>query len=131
MIFFSILLFISDYYSVTSFLSQQIDRNGNLWILSDRLPVFMYSQLDLHDYNFRILTGSTEELIIGTVCGLPSTYSTTTIYDHRDHMDHMDHFNHIDHKDHIAPRITGSSAGFIKIEIITVMLLICLSKALV
>lgn len=113
------------------FLSRQIDRNGNLWVLSDRLPVFMYSQLDLHDYNFRILTGSAEELIMGTVCGStsPSFYPTTTMYDHRDHMDHMDHINHIDHKDHVAPRIRNS-AGFVKIEIVT-MMLICLSKALV
>ncbi|TGZ53553.1 Protein yellow [Temnothorax longispinosus] len=113
----------------------KVDRNGNLWILSDRLPVFMYSQLDLHDYNFRILMGSTQELIIGTVCGSTSftPYSTTSIYDHRDHIDHMDHNNHIDHRDHtmsLTPRI-GNSAGFVKTEIATMMLLICLSKALV
>lgn len=96
----------------------------------------MYSQLDLRDYNFRILTGSTEELIMGTVCSSmsPSIYSTTSMYDHRDHMDHMDHMdhiNHIDHRDHLAPRINGSSAGSVKIEIVTMLLLICLSKALV
>lgn len=119
---------------VTTSLLLQIDRNGNLWILSDRLPVFMYSQLDLHDYNFRILTGSTEELIRGTVCeSTSSTYSTTTIYNHRDHMDHMDHNNHIDHRDHtmsLTPRI-GNSASFIKTEIATMMLLTCLSKAFI
>ncbi|KYN03197.1 Protein yellow [Cyphomyrmex costatus] len=102
----------------------KIDRNGNLWILSDRLPIFMYSQLDLHDYNFRILMGSTEQLIMGTVCDSTSPFTTTTIYDHRDHMDHMDHINNrIDHKDHtmsLTPRI-GNSAGFIKIEIATML----------
>ncbi|XP_039313570.1 protein yellow isoform X2 [Solenopsis invicta] len=114
----------------------KVDRNGNLWVLSDRLPIFMYSQLDLHDYNFRILMGSTEELIMGTVCGSTSfsTYSTTTRmydpYDHRDH-DHHDHMNHIDHKDHTMPRIYGNSAGSVKTEIATMMLLTCLSKALV
>ncbi|XP_077276653.1 L-dopachrome tautomerase yellow-b [Temnothorax americanus] len=113
----------------------KVDRNGKLWILSDRLPVFMYSQLDLHDYNFRILMGSTQELIMGTICGSTSftPYSTTSIYDHRDHIDHMDHNNHIDHRDNtmsLTPRI-GNSAGFVKTEIATMMLLICLSKALV
>ncbi|KYN15548.1 hypothetical protein ALC57_12227 [Trachymyrmex cornetzi] len=94
----------------------------------------MYSQLDLRDYNFRILMGSTEQLIMGTVCD--STYTTTTIYNHRDHMDHMDHIDHInriDHKDHtmsLTPRI-GNSANFMKIEIATVLLLTCLSKALI
>lgn len=80
--------------------------------------------------------GSTEELIMGTVCGSTSfsTYSTTTRmydpYDHRDH-DHHDHMNHIDHKDHTMPRIYGNSAGSVKTEIATMMLLTCLSKALV
>ncbi|XP_029668452.1 protein yellow-like isoform X2 [Formica exsecta] len=112
----------------------KIDRNGNLWVLSDRLPVFMYSQLDLQDYNFRILTGSAEELIMGTVCASTSssTYSTTMMHDHRDHMGHMDH------KDHMmtTPRIDGrsNSASFMKLEsstLVTTMLLTFLIKAFV
>lgn len=135
---FFVLLLTFNYYIMTSFLLRQVDRNGNLWVLSDRLPIFMYSQLDLQDYNFRILTGSTEELIMGTVCGSmsSSTYSTTTIYDHRDHMnhmDHMDHMNHIDHNDHMLSTKSrlGNSAVSVKTEIVTVMLLTCLSKVLV
>lgn len=68
---------------------------------------------------------------MNTVCESTSIYSTTTMHDHRDHMDHI---NHIDHKDHmmsITPRIIGSSAGSVKTEIAIVMLLICLSKALI
>ncbi|KAI4488668.1 hypothetical protein M0802_011376 [Mischocyttarus mexicanus] len=44
------------------------DRNGNIWILSDRLQNFMYAHLDPNDYNYRILVGSTKDLIVGTVC---------------------------------------------------------------
>ncbi|XP_011251659.1 protein yellow [Camponotus floridanus] len=114
----------------------KIDRNGNLWVLSDRLPVFMYSQLDPQDYNFRVLTGSTEELIMGTVCASmsSSTYSTTIMHDHRDHMDHMDH------KDHMmstTPRIDGrfkNSANFMKIKpsiLVTTILLTFLIEAFI
>lgn len=112
-----------------SCLHWQIDRNGNLWVLSDRLPIFMYSHLDLQDFNFRILVGSTEELIMGTVCAmnLSPIYSTTMMHDHRDHMGHMDHTGHMS----TTPRITArfNSASSIKIEpVFLMMLLSCLIK---
>lgn len=46
----------------------KVDRDGNMWVLSDRLPTFLYSHLDPDDYNFRILTGSTAAAIKGTAC---------------------------------------------------------------
>ncbi|KAG7208906.1 hypothetical protein KM043_015087 [Ampulex compressa] len=55
----------------------KVDRNGNLWVLSDRLPAFMYSHLDPDDYNFRILTGPTKDVIRGTVCSMEEQSSTT------------------------------------------------------
>jgi len=81
----------------------QIDRNGNLWVLTDRLPVFMYSHLDLQDYNFRILTGSGADLIMGTACAATSSPSFTTrmMHDHMEHMDHVDHMDHMDHTNHL------------------------------
>ncbi|XP_015597382.1 protein yellow [Cephus cinctus] len=48
----------------------KIDQNGNIWVLSDRLPVFMYSELNPEEYNFRILTGSAREAVQGTVCSM-------------------------------------------------------------
>ncbi|KOC64617.1 Protein yellow [Habropoda laboriosa] len=62
----------------------KIDQSGNIWVLSDRLPTFMYSHLDPEDYNFRILTGSAREAIKDTVCSMnppttanrPSNFST-------------------------------------------------------
>ncbi|XP_055294951.1 protein yellow [Sitodiplosis mosellana] len=46
----------------------KIDRNGNVWVLSDRLPVFIYKKLNPNEFNYRILTGKVSELILGTPC---------------------------------------------------------------
>ena len=46
----------------------KVDGNGNLWVLSDRLPIFMYSRLDQNDVNFRILTASVSDAILETAC---------------------------------------------------------------
>lgn len=46
----------------------KLDVNGNLWVLSDRLPVFMYSTLDPQQYNYRVLTGKSSDVIKGTPC---------------------------------------------------------------
>ncbi|XP_012244008.1 protein yellow isoform X2 [Bombus impatiens] len=59
----------------------KIDRNGNIWILSDRLPTFMYSRLDPEDYNFRIVMGSVKEAIKGTVCSMNPTSTTNNPHD--------------------------------------------------
>lgn len=46
----------------------KVDSKGNLWVLSDRLPTFMYKELDKNDINFRILTATVEDAIRGTAC---------------------------------------------------------------
>lgn len=46
----------------------KVDSNGNLWVLSDRLPQFMYQSLDSEDVNFRILTAGVQDAIRGTAC---------------------------------------------------------------
>lgn len=46
----------------------KIDKNGNLWVLSDRLPTFIYKGLNSNEFNYRILTGKVSELILGTPC---------------------------------------------------------------
>lgn len=46
----------------------KVDSNGNLWVLSDRLPTFMYKQLDYNDVNFRVLTATVQDAITGTAC---------------------------------------------------------------
>lgn len=46
----------------------KVDAKGNLWVLSDRLPKFMYESLDPEDVNFRVLTASVKDAIMGTAC---------------------------------------------------------------
>ncbi|XP_014486921.1 PREDICTED: protein yellow-like [Dinoponera quadriceps] len=41
---------------------------GMLWIMSDRMPIFLLSTLNYTDVNFRILTTSVQEAVAGTVC---------------------------------------------------------------
>ncbi|NP_001154989.1 yellow-b isoform X1 [Nasonia vitripennis] len=56
----------------------KIDRNGTIWVLSDRLPAFMYHTLDPNDYNFRILAGTVREAVQGTICSMGMSDRTTT-----------------------------------------------------
>lgn len=44
-----------------------VDKNGNLFILSNRMPVYMFSALK-PETNYRIMMGSTKKLIKGTPC---------------------------------------------------------------
>lgn len=46
----------------------KVDREGNIWVLSDRMPIFIYSQLNATQYNYRILNGKVSDLILGTAC---------------------------------------------------------------
>nr|XP_022906567.1 L-dopachrome tautomerase yellow-f2-like [Onthophagus taurus] len=46
----------------------KVDFDGNLWALSDKLPMFLYDKLDPDVVNFRVLTGSVKEAIQGTTC---------------------------------------------------------------
>jgi Major royal jelly protein len=45
----------------------KIDGEGNIYVLSDRMPLFLYSSLK-PEYNYRILTGKTSDLVSGTPC---------------------------------------------------------------
>lgn len=46
----------------------RVDGAGRLYVLSNRLPVFMFKTLKPTDYNFRILIGNTRDLVRGTPC---------------------------------------------------------------
>lgn len=46
----------------------RIDGDGNLLVLSNRMPVFMFSTLNAEEHNFRIMMGKTSEIIKGTPC---------------------------------------------------------------
>ncbi|KAF5293573.1 hypothetical protein FQA39_LY03058 [Lamprigera yunnana] len=46
----------------------KVDANDNLWVLSDKLPIFRYSRLNESDVNFRILTAPVADAIRNTSC---------------------------------------------------------------
>lgn len=46
----------------------KVDANRNLWVLSDRMPVFLFKSLNPQEFNYRILTGKVDDLIQGTPC---------------------------------------------------------------
>ncbi|KAH8375724.1 hypothetical protein KR093_003134 [Drosophila rubida] len=46
----------------------KVDKDGSLWVLSDRMPTYLYKELDYTTVNYRILTGKNTDLIKGTPC---------------------------------------------------------------
>lgn len=50
-------------YNINIFNPQQ-----GVWVLSNRLPVYLYSQLNFNDINFRIQRASVREAVMGTAC---------------------------------------------------------------
>ncbi|XP_070151673.1 yellow-y [Polyergus mexicanus] len=52
-----------------------------LWIISDRMPIFLLSTLNYTDVNFRILTTPVQAAIAGTVCdNMPLKYISNQIW---------------------------------------------------
>lgn len=50
----------------------QIDRDGDVWIMTNRLPIFVYSQLNPNEYNFRLWRVSTRDSIVSnSICQNP------------------------------------------------------------
>lgn len=50
----------------------KIDQNRNVWVMSDRMPVFLITELDYSDINFRIYMAPLDTLVAGTVCDVNS-----------------------------------------------------------
>ncbi|XP_054276546.1 protein yellow-like [Macrosteles quadrilineatus] len=46
----------------------RVDSLRTLWVISDRMPVHLFSSLNYTDYNFRVFFSPIEPLIAGTVC---------------------------------------------------------------
>lgn len=59
----------------------KVDNNGTLWVLSDRMPIFLYKQLDPKQFNYRILRAKTSEIIQGTPCAIWARANRMTITD--------------------------------------------------
>ncbi|XP_053657921.1 protein yellow [Anopheles marshallii] len=46
----------------------KIDEEEQVWVISDRMPVFLIADLDYSDVNFRIFSAPLSTLVAGTVC---------------------------------------------------------------
>ncbi|XP_055857826.1 protein yellow [Episyrphus balteatus] len=48
----------------------KVDRQvrQGVWVMSNRLPIYLYSKLDYSDVNFRILRANVEDAVAGTIC---------------------------------------------------------------
>ncbi|XP_037820661.1 L-dopachrome tautomerase yellow-f2, partial [Lucilia sericata] len=46
----------------------KIDAEGTIWVLSDKMPTYLYKELDPAAVNYRVLMGNNKELIKGTTC---------------------------------------------------------------
>lgn len=52
----------------------KFDQSGNVWVISDRMPVFLEADLDFNDVNFRIYSASVSDMVRGTVCEVAPTF---------------------------------------------------------
>lgn len=48
----------------------KVDNQSRLWVLSDRLQKYLYSELDANEVNFRILTATVQDAIDHTACDI-------------------------------------------------------------
>ncbi|XP_049278861.1 L-dopachrome tautomerase yellow-f2-like [Anopheles funestus] len=46
----------------------RVDSNGDLWVISNRLPIWIYSELNRTEVNYRIWRQSASRAIAGTIC---------------------------------------------------------------
>lgn len=46
----------------------KVDHAGKLWVLTDKLPVYLYKELKPEVVNYRIFSGKAKEVVKGTVC---------------------------------------------------------------
>lgn len=48
----------------------KVDYNDNLWILSNKMPIWMYDKLDANEVNFRIFSAPVVDAISHTACDI-------------------------------------------------------------
>ncbi|KAG5682553.1 hypothetical protein PVAND_011898 [Polypedilum vanderplanki] len=64
----------------------KIDETNTVWVISDRMPVFLIANLDYTDINFRIFSAPLDTLLQGTVCAngrrTPNRFSPFGFFDY-------------------------------------------------
>lgn len=53
---------------INSLISLKIDEDGYIWVMTNSLPVYIYSSLDPNEYNFRVWKQHVREAKRNTVC---------------------------------------------------------------
>ncbi|CRK93112.1 CLUMA_CG006582, isoform A [Clunio marinus] len=56
----------------------KIDETNTVWVISDRMPVFLLSELAYNDVNFRIFSAPLDNLLQGTVCAARRPFDAFT-----------------------------------------------------
>ncbi|XP_046682918.1 protein yellow [Homalodisca vitripennis] len=62
----------------------KVDRDSNLWLLTDKLPTHIYKKLDFGEINYRVFTGPVDEIVKGTVCEVKDTEKTVPTQSDKD-----------------------------------------------
>ncbi|XP_053678774.1 protein yellow [Anopheles nili] len=57
----------------------KIDEEEQVWVISDRMPVFLIADLDYSDVNFRIFSAPLASLVAGTVCDVQQPFTAGAI----------------------------------------------------
>lgn len=52
------------------------EKRQSVWVLSNKLPFYLYRELDQNDINFRVFQGYTDDIVKGTICdpNIPDTH---------------------------------------------------------
>uniref|UniRef100_A0A1B0CTH0 Putative major royal jelly protein n=1 Tax=Lutzomyia longipalpis TaxID=7200 RepID=A0A1B0CTH0_LUTLO len=58
----------------------EIDPVGDIWAMSNRLPIFIYRGLNPDEYNFHIVRGRGDYAIQNTVCNVPDPDAITLVF---------------------------------------------------
>lgn len=58
----------------------KIDYENIVWVISDRMPVFLIAELDYTDVNFRIFSAPLDTLVAGTVCDVKTQLRAVNRY---------------------------------------------------
>jgi hypothetical protein len=57
----------------------KVDSQRNLWVLTDRMPLFMFKGLNRSDVNFRVLSAPVDRVVADTVCASSSEVVVTPL----------------------------------------------------
>lgn len=79
----------------------KVDRqmDQGVWVMSNRLPIFLYSELDYKEINFQILRAGVKEAVKGTTCdrdvvkrGIAALKGTKSSYFDNDYEDEIRYY---------------------------------------